>query len=142
MRQFLVSVVVVVLVVAGAGFANYHRNAPLDQELEDRPYARYGMVDIEALLLAHKAERDRIRSVLSRKSSDPTQVMNGYAAGDFEGKVNAFDEFQVRIQAYKQVNGAALEHEVEIEVLEHEKQIRKRGLDDPRKRVLRRILAF
>jgi len=142
MRQFLVSVLVVVCVVAGAGFVNYHRNAPLDQELEDRPYARYGTADIEALLVAHESERDRIRGALSRKGSDPTQVMNGFAAGDFDGKLNAFDEFQVRNQAYKQVNGAAIEHEVEIEALEYEKQIRARGLDDPRQRVLRRILTF
>ncbi len=142
MRQFFVSLGVLVLVVVGAGFANYHRNAPLDQELEDRPYARYGMADIEALLLAHTAERDRIREVLARKSSDPTQVMNGFAAADFSGKLNAFDEFQVRNRAYKQVNGVALEHEIEIEVLEREKQIRKRGLDDPRQRILRRLLTF
>ena len=142
MRQFFVSVLVVVLVVVGAGFVNYHRNAPLDQELQNRPYARYGMADIDALLLAHKVQRDRIRGALSRKSSDPTRVMNGFAAGDFDGKVGAFDEFQVRNQAYKQVNGAALEHEVEIDVLELEKQIRERGLVDPRKRILRRILTF
>ncbi|MBW2282819.1 MAG: hypothetical protein JRG76_20425 [Deltaproteobacteria bacterium] len=142
MRQFFVSFVVVVLVVAGAGFVNYHRNAPLDQELEDRPYARYGAGDLEALLLAHTTERDRLRATLSRKSSDPTNVMNGFADGDFDGKVNAFDEFQVRNQAYKRINGVALEHQVEIELLEHEMKIRERGLDDPRQRILRRILTF
>ena len=67
---------------------------------------------------ALRPTRDRIREALARKSSDPTQVMNGFAAADFSGKLNAFDEFQVRNRAYKQVNGVALEHEIEIEVLE------------------------
>ncbi len=142
MRQFFLSLVILVVVVGGAGFANYHRNAPLDAELADRPYARYADSDIEALLEAHTAERDRIRGVLSQQGSDPTGVMNGFAAGDFVGKLDAFDKFQQRNNVYKQVNGVALEHEVEIEVLEKEKSIRKRGLNDPRKRMWRRVLTF
>lgn len=142
MRQFFLSLLILVLVVGGAGFANYQRNAPLDAELEDRPYAKYSDADLEALLTAHKAERDRIRGALSKKSADPTRVMNGFAAGDFDGKVHAFDKFQKRNSAYKQVNAMALEHEVEIEALEKEVGIRKRGLHDPRKRMMRRILTF
>ena len=142
MRQFFLSLVILVVVVGGAGFANYHRNAPLDAELADRPYALYSDADIESLLKAHTSERDRIRGVLSQEGSDPTQVMNGFAAADFVGKLNAFDKFQQRNNVYKRVNGMALEHEVEIEVLEKEKNIRKRGLNDPRKRMWRRILTF
>ena len=140
MRQFFLSLVILILVVGGAGFANYQRNAPLDAELADRPYARYSDADLEALLTAHTAERDRIRGALSK--DDPTKVMNGFAAGDFDGKLQAFDKFQKRNNAYKQINGMALEHEVEIDVLEKERSIRKRGLHDPRKRMLRRILTL
>jgi hypothetical protein len=142
MQKFLLSLVIVVLMVGGAGFANYQRNAPLDAELADRPYARYADGDIEALLAAHKSERDRIRGALTGDAADPTRVMNGFAAGDFDGKIHAFDKFQRKNQAFKQINGMALEHEVEIEVLEKEQNIRKRGLHDPRQRVLRRVLTL
>lgn len=142
MRQILLALVILVLVVGGAGFANYQRNAPLDNELADRPYARYSDADIEALVTAHKAQRDAIRGALSKKSSDPTRVMNGFAAGDFDGKVHAFDKFQKRNQAFKQVNGMAIEHEVEIEVLQKEQSIRKRGLHHERTRILRRVLSL
>jgi len=142
MRQLFLSLVIGVVVVGGAGFANYHRNAPLDAELADRPYARYASADIEALLEAHTDERDRIRGVLSKRGSDPTRVMNGFAAGDFDGKLDAFDKFQKRNNVYRQVNVIALEHEVEIEALEKEMSIRKRDLDDPLTRIWRRIRTF
>ena len=142
MRQFFLSLLVAVLVVGGGGAINYYRNAPLDAELEDRQFERYADADLEALLAAHKMERDRIRKALSKKSNDPTSVMNGFAAADFHGRLNAFDKFQVRNSAYKRVNAVALEHEVEIEALEWEQGIRARGLDDPKQRVWRRITTF
>lgn len=136
--------IVLVLVVSGlglAGWINYERNAHLDQELADRPYATLSDADLEALIEAYDQERARW-AARSRSGDDRTRVMDGYAPSDLQGKLQAFDRFQRKNEAWREANRARLDQEVVIEALRREQDIRNRGLHRERNRILRRLLTL
>jgi hypothetical protein len=125
-----------------AGFANYHRNAPLDRELEVRPYGTISDDDLKALIEAYSMERDGAVARLGGKRNDRTRVMDGFAPGDLDGKLKAFDSFQRKNERWRDHNRQRIEFNIELEKLKTEQGIRDRGLHEERNRILRRVLTF
>ena len=125
-----------------AGFANYQRNAPLDKELEERPYGTISDEDLVALIDAYTMERGGTMARMGGKKDDRTTVMDGFAPGDLDGKLKAFDSFQRKNERWRNQNRQRIEFDIELERLKKEQGIRDRGLDEERNRILRRLLSF
>ena len=141
MGKFLAFLLIATLGVGLAGFANYHRNAPLDRELENRPYGTLSDHGLKALIDGYNLERDGAIARLG-KGSDRTRVMDGLAPGDLHGKLKAFDSFQRKNEQWRDHNRERIEFNIELEKLKKEQGIRDRGLDDERSRILRRLFTF
>ena len=131
----------ILLGVPGLGFYNYHRNAHLDQELQNRTYANLSDADLNALAEAYRGEVDRLRRMLT-EDPDGQAALDGIAAGDFGRKVKRFESFQQENREWKAARGQAMEREAALEELERELSIRERRLDEPLQRVKRRLLHF
>lgn len=142
MAKVLLGFLVVVVALCGAAIGNYQRNANLDQELRDRPYAGMSDEDLNALLNAYKGEAQGYQAKLSGLGKDRTKVMDGYAPADYNGKLKAFENFQRNNESWRDVNRQRLSHEVEIEKLDKEAGIRARGLHIEKNRIMRRITTF
>ena len=142
MAKFFAALLVSLAMIAGAGFYNYQRNAALDLELSNRSYANLSDADLYALIEAYTGEGAKLKRTLSGATGDPTAAMNGFAPGDLDGRLAAFNDFQKRNERFKRVSRAELQHRVMIEALEHERTIRARGLDDEWTRIRRRVLTF
>ena len=142
MAKVLLGFLVVVVALCGAAIGNYQRNANLDQELRDRPYAGMSDEDLNALLSAYKGEAQGYQAKLNGLGKDRTKVMDGYAPADYNGKLKAFENFQRKNESWRDVNRQRLSHEVEIEKLEKEASIRARGLHIEKNRIMRRITTF
>jgi hypothetical protein len=135
----LVVLVVLLVGIAGGGFVNYQRNAALDQELEFRPYKGLSDADLAALRDAYEKSVGQMESSLGNPDGD---VFRKVKPGDFGGKVKAFERFQQENERWKQGHRAALENRATIDAIKKEQGIRRSGLDDPWKRILRRATTF
>ena len=142
MGKFILVLLLLVVGVGVAGFANYQRNEALDQELQHRPFKAYSLEDLQKLSSAYQGEMDGLQARLSRTAGDNTRMMDGYAPADFDGKLKAFEQFQRKNNSWRDTNRARLEHEVELEKIQKELAIRERGLDDEFTRIKRRVLTF
>ena len=142
MGKFFASLVILIAVVTIGGFANYHRNAPLDNELKNRPYATISDADLQALIAAYEGEQQGLQNRLNSYAEDRTGVMEGFAPSDLHGKLGAFDSFQRKNESWRDTNRARLSHEIELEKLRTEKGVRDRGLHIERNRIWRRLTTF
>ncbi len=142
MGKLFLGILVLVVGLGAAGYANYERNAPLDEELKDRPYKALAEDDLNALSSAYQKELDGLSGRLKATAGDKTGIMDGYAPADFDGKVKAFESFQRKNNSWRDTNRLRLEHEGELEKIEKERRIRSEGLDDETTRILRRVLTF
>lgn len=133
--------IVLLLVLPIGGFVNYRRNAPLDQELENRTYANLPDDDLAALIEAYEGEARRLSGLVSNKPQGEDEL-DGYSASDYDGKVKAFRTFQQYNSQWRRARGELFEQEAALEELRREQSIRERGLDKPWKRILRRVLHF
>ena len=141
MGKFLAIILIATLGVGLAGFANYHRNEPLDRELVNRPYGTLSDDDLKALIGAYNLERDGAIARLG-KGNDRTRVMDGLAPGDLHGKLKAFNSFQRKNERWRDHNRERIGFNIELEKLKKEQGIRQRGLHEERNRILRRVLTF
>lgn len=133
---------VTAVTLAGAGYWNYLRSAPLDRELElPRPYRTLSPEQLGDLIAAYRGEAEGARQRLSGTSTG-AEAMRGFRAADFEGRVKGFDRFQRQNRAWRDLRGSAFEAEAAVADLERELRIREAGLDVEWRRVLRRVTAF
>jgi hypothetical protein len=133
--------VAVIACLAGAGYWNYQRNADLDRELEDRPYRTLSNAQLKLL---EQASRDELASYKQKldmysraaASSGPSQ------AADLQSNLEAFGRVQANSEYMRDMQSEKVQHEVEIERIEKERQIRAAGLDKRWTRIQRRLLKF
>ncbi len=135
----LVVAVVLLLGLGGAGFVNYQRNAPLDRDLEFRPYKGLSEADLGALRDAYEKSVSHMEGSLGTPDDG---VFRRVKPGDFQGKVQAFERFQKENERWKDGHRAALENRATIDAIKREQGIRKAGLDNPWRRILRRATSF
>ena len=142
MVKTLSAFVILIVAVAVGGFVNYQRNAPMDAELANRPYADLATKDLVSLQSAYQAEVAGFQKKLGDPSADRTTALDGLAPGDVGGRALAFDSFQRKNQAWRALNLQKIERQLELDKISRELSIRSKGLDDPKKRIMRRILTF
>ena len=138
MRGLLLLLLLVL--IAGGGY-NYYRNAPLDEELESRPYAKLSDSELETMIRAYEDELARATHNLNGPP-DGDWRMRGYAPSDLGGKLEAFDRYQDAAQAWKSRYHRSLEHKGQIELLHKEQEIRAAGLHKAWRRALRRLITL
>lgn len=132
---------VLLLGIPAVAGLNYLRNAPLDQELANRPYGGLSDADLDTLLAAYEGEVQRGREVVGEEPT--TYALNDPSKfGDYGEKVEAFEKFQRSNEGWKRDRGQLFGTQNTLEELQHEKSIRDRGLDEPTTRIWRRISTF
>jgi len=141
MAKILVVLLVLVLCVGGAGYWNYQRNAPLDAELQNRPYAAYSDDELSLLREAYESEKSSHERRLERVAQSGG-AEQAYAPSDLSGKIDGFRAAQKQSARWKRARDEVLDREVEIERLQHELSIRARGLDDEWTRIMRRVTTL
>ena len=140
MKTFIVCLTVAIG-LGGLGFANYIRNAHLEEGTKPRPYKGFSEAEVDALIVAYTGERDGLSNRL-KNTGDRTKIMDGYAPSDFGGKVNAFENFQRKNEAWRGTNRSRLEMVVELEKLEFEKQYRRKRKESPWEAILKRVVTL
>ena len=141
MGKFFLALFVLVLLLGGGGYYNYHRNAGLDQELAVRPHKGLSTPDLEALAAAYRSEIDNDRMLVGERPQG-TELMNGLKAGDYDSKVKSFEKFQGYNNQWKAARRNMAERQVALEEVEKELSIRARGLHQEHTRIWRRISTF
>jgi hypothetical protein len=139
MRIVLLLVLLVGLPLVG-GF-NYMRNAPLDDELKDRPYAGISDADLAALLAAYGKQVEHARAALTTEP-DSYALNDPGRFGQYGEKVEAFEKFQRSNDQWKQARGQLFSEQTTLQALQREDSIRQRGLHRPLPRIWRRISTF
>lgn len=139
MRVGSLPLLLLVALLVGGGY-NYHRNAPLDRELEFRPYAGLKDADLAALLAVHRAKRDQIAASFGERG--PEAGFAALAPSDYPGKVTAFERFQRENERWKQGRRDMLTQQTMVDALELEQRIRSEGLDQAWARILRRAVTL
>lgn len=140
--KILAVIVMIPVVVACIAYSNYERNAPLDEELRNRPYKSVSDENLASLISAYESEMGGFQARMNSYGKDRTKVMDGLAPADYDSKVKAFESFQRKNEGWRDANRARLGHEVELEKLQAEQSIRDRGLHIEKNRILRRMTTF
>jgi len=138
MRGLLIALLLGIPMIGGL---NYLRNAPLDEELVNRPYGGLSDADLDALLAAYEGEVERTREAVAHEPS-MHEVNDPGKFGDYGDKVEAFEKFQYSNESWKRERGQLFGKQNTLEALLHEKSIRARSLDEPTGRIWRRISTF
>lgn len=140
MFKYVLLVGLVLVVVAGGGYYNYVRNAPLDAELAKRPHKGLSTPDLLALIAAYEGEATRAKKRVAAGPGGDT--IDRVDPSDLGGKADSFAAFQRQNEGWKRARGFAMEQEFMLKELRHEKSIRDRGLDTEYGRIKRRVLTF
>ncbi len=126
--------------IGAGGYANYQRNAELDQELEFRPYAGLSDADLDALLEAYQQELSQIEDSLG--NGPDGSVFRGTKPADLGGKLKAFERFQQENERWKRGHREAINQKVVLDALRQEQAVRRAGLHKPWRRIMRRVTTF
>ena len=126
--------------IGAGGYANYQRNAELDQELEFRPYAGLSDADLDALLEAYQQELSQIEDSLG--NGPDGSVFRGIKPADLGGKLKAFERFQQENERWKRGHREAIKQKVVLDALRQEQAVRRAGLHRPWRRIIRRVTTF
>jgi hypothetical protein len=141
MGSKLTALCVLVSALSIGGFINYQRNAPLDAPLANRPHAALPTEGLDALVTAYEAQLAELRDWVEEEP-DPSLRPRGLAPSDLGGKWKAFERYQQESQRWKSRRNVILEREVMLQNLKKEQAIRNQGLDQPLRRILRRVITL
>ncbi len=142
MFKAILALLVLVIGAGGGGYYNYHRNAPMDADLQQpRPFASLRTPDVAKLLSAYEQDVARLKGSVAQAPGG-ADVIDRFDASDVGGKAQGFANFQKDNQRWKNARGQVFELEKTIKDLRFEKSIRDRGLDDEQTRILRRLTTF
>jgi hypothetical protein len=133
--------VLLLLGIPLVGGVNYMRNAPLDEELRDRPYAGITDADLAALIAAYRSQVEQAEAGVESEPSmhafnDPARF------GHYGEKVEAFEKFQGSNEQWKRARARLFGEQTTLQALLHEESIRARGLHRPAGRIWRRVSTF
>jgi hypothetical protein len=141
MFKYVFLLIVLVVGLGGAGYYNYQRNAAMDADLaENRPYRAVPSADLAKIIASTQKDVARRKANLASAPSGASNI-DATDASDVGGRAHAFEGFQRENDAWKNQRGAAMEQEVLLKDLLHEKQLRDKDLD-PVSRIKRRVLTF
>ena len=119
------SVVLLLLILSGAGAWNYHRNWQIEQEAEGRrPYASYAVEDLEALRTAYESELGQVRAHYD--STKAKRVRPQSDVGSISGNVEQFQRTTRTSTAIRNAAASVVEREGQIAELDRELEMRSR----------------
>jgi hypothetical protein len=117
------SIVLLLLLLVGAGGWNYHRNLQLEKASEnDRPYRSYAVEDLEALRAATSAELDAMRARF-----EAARRQRARPVGDIGSISDNVEQFENTTRASTAIRDAAArvaEREGQLAALDRELQLR------------------
>ncbi len=135
----LFALLVLCAALLGGGFLNYQRNAGLDKDLQFRPYAGYSDRDLDAMRRAYEQQAAQMRGGLGEV--DQSRIARTKPS-DYQTKLREFERFQQENERWKEGHREMLGTQVVAEAIRKEQEIRRAGLDNPWKRILRRATTF
>ena len=119
------SLLLLLLLVGGAGAWNYHRNLEIEKQTEGlRPYKSYAAEDLEALRSAYAAELEGVRAQLTHARSQRTRVAGDQ--GSISKNVEQFKRTTRTSAAIREAAGNVAERESQIAQLDEELELRAR----------------
>jgi len=119
------SLVLLLLILSGAGAWNYHRNWQIEKETEaQRPYASYASADLEALRSAYQSELGEVRAQFD--SAKARRVRPRADMGSIRGNVEQFQRTAQTSHAIRNAAANVAEREGQISELDRELEIRAR----------------
>ena len=143
MLRFFWTLLILVAALSGAAYWNYQRNAPLDRDLEQRrPFRTLSEKDLSALEQAYRDELAGHRQKLELYTQASSSSGGSYAPSDLQGRIDGFSKAQAGASRMRDLQLTVREREVELEQIARERQIRSTGMDQPWKRIKRRVLTF
>jgi hypothetical protein len=141
MFKYVFALLILIALVVGGGYYNYMRNAPMDNELQNRKYAAISTPDLDKMLKAYAGEIARAKGRVTDHPYGEGSI-NSVDSSDVGGTAAAFEKFQRENAQWKDRRGYVMEQEAMLKELQAEKSIRDRHLDDPMVRFKRRLLTF
>lgn len=119
------SLVLLLLVVTGAGAWNYHRNLQIEKETEGtRPYKSYAASDLEALRGAYGEELEGTRAQLAHAKRQRSRVSRN--EGSIAKNVEQFARTARKSSNIRDAAGHVAERQRQIAELERELELRAR----------------
>jgi hypothetical protein len=136
-RGALVPLLVLLLLLGGAGGWNYHRNVERESQV-DRPYRSYAEADLEKLLAAYEQEAERA----SRRAGATRRASVRESQGQLVGEsVREFERVQRANRRVRDAQGDLAESELMVERIS--KEIAHRDQErDPTALFLRRLTTL
>lgn len=129
--------VLLLLILAGAGGWNYARNVKLE-DAEPRPYRGHSDQELEQLIAAYQVEIDRHQDRYRAVAGRDVAIRDPALLGD---RVDEFERVQRISRQRREVGGQLTDNMVSLEGLEAERA--KRQADRPAyKKILRRLFSF
>jgi len=118
-------VILLLLVVSGAGAWNYHRNLQIERSADSaRPYQSYASADLEALRSAYASELESVQADLAHSKSRRGHVSRN--KGSIAKNVEQFDQTAVASSAIRRAAASVAERKSQIAELETELELRER----------------
>jgi hypothetical protein len=119
------SLVLLLLVLAGAGGWNYHRNWQIEQATEGaRPYRGYAVEDLEKLREAYASELNGVRAEFDSAKRNRARAVRD--VGSIAGNIAQFQETTRVSSAIRMAAAGVSERESQIGELEREIEKRSR----------------
>jgi len=137
MAKTLLSLLVLFLIVGGAGAWNYDRNLKKESQIP-RPWKSYEVEDLRSMAKAYEEEIDRYS-----KSWDEARAQRVTASGrgHVDDRAREFDKIYARGKAVRDLKGKLADHEVVLEEIRQELSLRERD-GDAMKVHMRRLLTY
>lgn len=119
------SLVLLLLILAGAGGWNYHRNLQIEKQTEGaRPYKSYEATDLTALLSAYSEELEGVRAQLAHAKQQRARVSRNQ--GSIAKNVEQFARTARNSANIRDAAGNVVERQRQIAELERELDLRAR----------------
>ncbi len=136
-RGALIPLLVLLLLLVGAGAWNYQRNLELESQ-EDRPLRGYAEADLEKLLGAYQQEAQRLASRAGATRRASPRDTQGQLVGE---SVHEFERVQRASRRVRDAHGDVAEVELMVERINQELS-RRGGERDPTAVFLRRLTTI
>ena len=119
------SLILLLLLLVGAGGWNYHRNWQLEKATENtRPYESYAVADLEALQEAYASELRGVRAEFDSAKRNRARTVRD--VGSIAGNIEQFQQTTRASTAIRMAAAGVSEREEQISELEREIEMRSR----------------
>ncbi len=137
MAKTLLSLLVLLLIVGGAGAWNYDRNLKKESQVP-RPWRSYETEDLRSMVQAYEKEIDQFSKGWDKARSQRTTASG---RGHVDDRAREFDRIYARGKAVRDLKGKLADHEVVLGEIQEELRLRERD-GDAMKVHMRRLFTY